>query len=823
MKLEEYEKKHLKALRPFLSECTVLLKSNGDFPLKEPGEIALYGSGARHTLKGGTGSGEVNSHFAVTVENGFRRAGFSIVSENWLDAYDEVKKAAKASFRKEIRQRAHKRRVLAVVEGMGAVMPEPEYDLSVSGGGNPEGGQERAGEESDTAVYILSRVCGEGNDRKSVKGDVLLTDTEVRDILALYEAYPKFMLVLNVGGPVDLKKVGCVENILLLSQLGVDTGYVLARILLGRQYPSGHLTTTWTDWEDYPSIGEFGDLNDSRYREGVYVGYRYFDSVGKEVRFPFGFGLSFTSFAIRRTVVEETAAAVYCLTATVKNTGNFRGRETVQLYVSSPQGVLDQPYQALAGWVKTKELQPQEEVLVEIPVRLRDLASYDASREAYVLEGGDYIFRVGTNAGNTEAVCVIRLDGTAVIRRTKNVLGTTDFEDWKPGIKERRSSKAGDVPVLMISNASIPEEIWEMDTLKIPPSIRALTDVQLALLNTGGMKKKSGSSSVIGNAGSDVAGSAGQTCALKGTPFEKSLVMADGPAGLRISRYYLRRKRGVIPLGPVFPESVMEFLPSPAAAAMNAFRCRPKKKDVVYRQHASAIPIGTAIAQSWNPALAEKCGDIVGAEMEHFGVDLWLAPALNIHRNILCGRNFEYYSEDPLLSGRMAAAVTKGVQRHFGRGAVIKHFAANNQERNRYNHNSMVSERAMREIYLKGFETAIRQSCPKGLMSSYNLINGEHTAESFGLNEHILRGEFGYRGIVMTDWITPLMSDRRSLHPSVTAWKIAAAGENLIMPGARSNVRSLLRALKAGKLSRSQLELNAARLLRGINHLTRTR
>ncbi len=807
MKLEEHEKRHLKALRPFLSECTVLLKSNGCFPLKEPGRIVLCGNGVRYTLKGGTGSGEVNSHFAVSVWEGFRRAGFEVVSGDWLDAYDAVRTQAREDFHKEIKRRAWKNHVLAVVEGMGAVMPEPEYSL-------PQPWQEED-PGTDTAVYVLSRICGEGNDRRPVKGDLFLTDTEVRDILALRAAFPNFMLALNVGGPVDLSAVSEVENILLLSQLGVDTGYVLARILLGRQYPSGHLAATWTDWEDYPAIGEFGDLNDSRYREGIYVGYRYFDSIGKKVRFPFGYGLSFTSFAVRDAEAAETSRpASYLVTAKVKNTGAFRGKELLQLYVSSPQGRLDQPYQALAGWAKTRELKPGEEETVRIAFSLREMVSYDASREAYILEAGDYVLRIGTNAEQSEAIGVIRLDETAVLRRTKNVLGTVDFEDWKPQEEERRMDSPADLPVLPLSASELGEEHWEEDRLPIPPSIRGLSDLKLAMLNVGSLNAKGGAASVIGNAGTLVAGSAGETTSLKGTPFKRRLVMADGPAGLRISRRYIVKKNSVISLGPVIPVSIMEFLPAPAAAVTNALRHRPGRKDEILYQHASAIPIGAAIAQSWNPSLAELCGDIVGREMEHYSVDLWLAPALNIHRSILCGRNFEYYSEDPLLAGRMAAAVTSGVQKHPGRGAVIKHFAANNQEKNRYNHNSMVSERALREIYLKGFEIAIRLASPHGLMSSYNLVNGEHTSESRGLNEHILRGEFAFRGLVMTDWLSLFMRDWRSRHPSATAWKIAAAGENLIMPGAKTDVMSILWALRRGKISREQLERNAARLLR---------
>ena len=256
MELYAYEREHLKRLRQYLPECTVLLKKNGRFPLKEAGNMALFGSGARYTLKGGTGSGEVNSRFSINVEKGLKRCGFEITSGDWLDAYDEVRKQAQIQFVQDIRDRAKAKHTNPIVEGMGAVMPEPEYYLPLEG-------------EGDTAVYVLSRNSGEGNDRQAVEGDVLLTETEIRDILKLNKKYENFMLVLNVGGPVDLTPVLEVGNILILSQLGVETGYILGQLLLGKAYPSGKLTTTWTAWDQYAKIGSFGDRQDTRYNEGI--------------------------------------------------------------------------------------------------------------------------------------------------------------------------------------------------------------------------------------------------------------------------------------------------------------------------------------------------------------------------------------------------------------------------------------------------------------------------------------------------------------------------------------------------------------------------
>ena len=290
--MNDYEKKHNEILRSLGNECAVLLKSDGSFPLNAAGELALYGSGARRTIKGGTGSGEVNSRFYVTVEKGLENAGFSITTGCWMDAYNTVYANAKKDFIKSLKQQAKEHQTLAVIESMGAVMPEPEYDLPLTGTG-------------ETAVYVLSRISGEGSDRRAVAGDILLTETEKRDILSLNKTYKRFLLVLNVGGVVDLSPVTEVGNILLLSQLGVETGNILADLILGKAAPSGKLTTTWSAWEDYPHIGEFGEKDDTRYREGIYVGYRYFDSVGKKPLFPFGFGESYTDFAVIPGEVKE--------------------------------------------------------------------------------------------------------------------------------------------------------------------------------------------------------------------------------------------------------------------------------------------------------------------------------------------------------------------------------------------------------------------------------------------------------------------------------------------------------------------------------------
>ncbi len=796
--METYEKEHLRLLRDHLGECTVLLKKNGDFPLPGPCAISAYGSGVRHTVKGGTGSGEVNSRFFVTVEQGLTDAGFTLTTSSWLDAFDSVLVKAKQDFIRDIKRRAKANHTNAIVEGMGAVMPEPEYDLPLNG-------------NSEAAVYVVARISGEGNDRKPVKGDIKLTDSEVRDILECAKRYRRFMLVLNVGGPVDLSPVADkVENILILSQLGVETGAALADLLLGYTVPSGKLTTTWTKWEDYPAVGSFGERDDTFYREGVYVGYRYFDSAGVRPMYAFGYGLGYTDFSVTPGTVSKDGSTV-TVTACVRNTGSFPGKETVQVYLSSPSLTLDQPYQSLAAFRKTGLLQPGEEETVSISFDLTDCASYSEAESAYLLEAGDHLLRLGSASDATSPAAVLRLNRTVITKRVRNLFGDPGFEDWRP--EGSVPQNPSDLPVLEFGTDDFTAETvsYHHDEY-IDHALGLLKNEDLAYLNIGAFDPKGGLASVIGDAGFSVAGAAGESTHMLDKKEYPPIVMADGPAGLRLSRTFYRDGDGAHGLGSSVPDSFADFMPK----VLTWFMSRPKKLKkgtVIEEQYATAIPIGTAIAQSWNPELASACGDIVGDEMQRFHVHLWLAPALNIHRSILCGRNFEYFSEDPLLSGVFAAALTNGVQAHEGCGVTIKHFAANNQETNRYGNSSWVSERALREIYLRGFGICIRDSKPLALMTSYNLINGVHTSEHQGLCIDLLRREYGFDGLVMTDWVVATgFLGKDSKYASPDPAKVAAAGCSLFMPGSKGDYARLLKGLSSGTVSRKQLQVNGTYL-----------
>ena len=802
MQLHTYEREHLATLRTLLPECTVLLKSNGDFPLQGKGKIALYGSGAKNTVKGGTGSGEVNSRYFVSIEQGLRDAGFIITSYNWINAYDKVRAEAKKRFVREIKERAKQHHTMAVLEGMGAVMPEPEYELTLDG-------------EGDTAIYVLSRISGEGNDRDFVSGDILLSETEIRDILALNQKYRRFLLVLNVGGPVDLSPVMEVENILLLSQLGVETGSALADLLLGKTYPSGKLTTTWTTWYEYCPDIEVGALDDTYYREGVYVGYRYFDTVGKRALFPFGYGRSYTEFALGEAGAKLEGSTV-TLSVEVQNIGAFAGKEVDQAYVTAPEGRIRKPWQDLAGYAKTGELEPDAAQMVEVSFDLADLASFDEEACAYVLEEGDYVLRLGTSSVDTEPVAVVVLEEDVTLRTVRPVLEPSGFEE---AVYERavRAEQLESLPRLVIDASAFEtvSTVYDAEP-EIEPEVAALSDEELAYLNVGSFSGKGGLLSVIGNASTNVAGAAGESTSKLIDKGIRPIVMADGPAGLRLAKDFYRDGKGAHSLGGgSIPDGILDVLSAPlrALAKLVLGGSKPPKGAELLHQYCTALPVGTAVAQSWNLDYAEACGDVVGEEMERFGVHLWLAPALNIHRSILCGRNFEYYSEDPLVSGKVAAAITRGVQAHAHRGTTIKHFAANNQETNRYFNSSRLSERAMREIYLKGFQICVRESQPLAVMTSYNLANGIHTSESRALTEGFLRSECGFAGIVMTDWVLPL-KNRGTRYAVADAGRVAAAGGDLFMPGSQGDYDSILTALKDGGLTRHQLEVNASRVLR---------
>ena len=831
--VQPYEIAHTEAVRKAAPECMVLLKNDGTLPFSGAGKLALYGSGARSTIKGGTGSGDVNVRHFVNIEEGLEYAGFTITTKAWMDAYDAICQRAKKEYYAGVRKEAEAAGVKGqaiMLFAMGRTCPEPDYELPLDG-------------EGDTAVYVLARNSGEGTDRKPQAGDIELTKTEIRDILALNQKYERFVLVLNVGGMVNLEPVNAVGTVLLLGQLGSATGDAFADVLLGRAYPSGKLTMTWAPIGEYASTEDFGDPNDTEYKEGIYVGYRYFDTVGTTPDYPFGYGMGYTTFAVEPKDFAADAKTV-TVTAVVKNTGTTAGKEVVQVYYSAPDGVLDRPYQELAGFAKTKELQPGEQEEVTVSFTTESMAGYDMARAAYILEAGVYYVRVGNSSRNTHIAGAIHLDAEAVVEQERNICGESGFTDLKPekcGVtyaeeaKEKVSAVSVELSAAELKQVThvyseLPRELphgpacrWEevvSGKKTMEEFVGGLTDEQLAYLCIGAYKECEDMMEVIGNASISVAGAAGETTQqLKelGTP---TLVMADGPAGLRLSPTYECVDGTIRSTASNFGESFMMVLSEEERAAMAAAASEEASGETYY-QYCTAIPIGTGLAQSWNEELVKQCGDLVGKEMEQFGTHIWLAPAMNIFRSPLCGRNFEYYSEDPLLSGSIAAAMTLGVQAHKGCATTIKHFACNNQETNRYFSNSRVSERALREIYLKGFEICVKHSQPHFIMTSYNLINGEHACNSKDIQTYTLRDEWGFEGVVMTDWlVTGGMGASGEKWPCASAAGNVKAGNDITMPGIPSDKTDMLKALEDPThpyaLSRAELQLSAKRVLEMI-------
>ncbi|ORY83324.1 beta-glucosidase-related glycosidase [Neocallimastix californiae] len=767
--MNQYEIEHINTLDKYLAECTVLLRRNGDFPIgKKNKKIYLYGNGVRKTIKGGTGSGDVNSRSFDTIEQAFTKAGYEILTKDYLDEYDKIYEEAQTEFNNNLWKNSSGN----FFAMMGAIMPEPDYDIPYE-------------KEGDVAVFVLSRVSGEGSDRKPIKGDVYLTDTERKMVLDLAKGFKKFMLVLNTGGPVDLSGLEDVKNILVLSQLGVNTSKTLVDIITGDKYPSGKLATTWTKYEDYPTNENFGDNDDTDYKEGVYVGYRYFDSVNADVMYPFGFGLGYTDFEFdvksAKLVGEKFEVSV-----SVKNIGKFKGKEVLELYLSKPGTTIDEPYQILVNFAKTKELKPNKKQTLKLSFKLSDFASYDEKTATYILDKGKYVVRVGNSSRNTKPCGIIKVASKINVRKVANKLGKPEFKDFVPETK-RKQEKLNGVKEFTLKTSSIKQETINYDKkYEISEEVKALSNEEKAKLVIGAYKD--GNESVIGNASITAAGAAGETARVADL---KPVVMADGPAGLRLSKDY--------------------YIDESGAHGIGGYGQTETPKDVeILHQYTTAIPIGTAIAQSWNRQFAELCGDIVGSEMEIFKIQLWLAPALNIHRSILCGRNFEYYSEDPFISGAFASSITQGVQKHNNIYVTIKHFAANNQETNRYFSSSNASERALREIYLKGFEIAVKEANPKAIMTSYNLINGIHTSESKELTSDILRNEFGFDGIVMTDWVIKMGGNNKYSGPIAT--NVVKATGDIYMPGSKSDYENILESLDNGDLSMEELEISASRI-----------
>lgn len=830
------EQEHMALSRSLAGECLVLLENNGALPLKEKGNIALYGNGARMTVKGGTGSGDVNSRVVVTIEQGLEEGGYIIKDKSWLDRYDQRRADEKAAYAQMLKEKSEE-------TGMPEMMISFYYPLGETAPAIVSEEDVKAS-EAETAIYVIARNSGEGADRFNREGDYLPYEEELENLKILGGKYKNVIVVLNVGGVMELTKIREIPGIsaiLLMSQLGNIGGHVLADVLSGAVTPSGKLTDTWAkNYSDYPSSKTFshndGNVDDAYYTEGIYVGYRYFDTFGVEPLYCFGYGRSYTDFEIQTKDVSLADGKV-CVRAAVKNVGDtYSGKEVVQVYYSAPEGELDKPYQELAAFGKTKLLAPGEEDVLELSFDVKDMASYCPKDACWVLEQGSYVIRVGNSSRAAKAEAEIVLEETLKTAILKNVFKLDMELDELKAPKRKETAEKPPISIRLDPASIVAETITyqgkreayhtdqtqkltmediQKGSCTVEELVSQLSVEELAQFCVGTLR--AGDSEIIGNASSLVPGAAGDTTSLlwdeRGI---KGMIFADGPAGLRLQPHFKTWKKDgtLVPGGNILGDV---FEPFPADL----------NEDEVdnYYQYCTAIPIGWALAQAWNSQLLAEVGDMVGAEMEQFNVDLWLAPALNIHRNPLCGRNFEYYSEDPFVAGTAAAAITKGVQKHSGKGTTIKHFAVNNQEDNRYFSNSHVSERALREIYLKGFEIAVKTSQPLSIMTSYNLINGIHAANSYDLLQSVARDEWGFAGVVMTDWFTSqdvpeVTGGENAIYPISASTGCIYAGNDIQMPGCQKNVDDIVEAVKSGKeldgcqISLADLQFNAANVIR---------
>ena len=812
--MSQREKDNAILAREAAAEGFVLLKNEAQtLPLKPGTKIGLYGAGAVRTIKGGTGSGDVNNRYNVNIYDGLKNAGFEITSGAWLDGYDSCYIQARENWKAEIF-----RKLNAECDGnfFEAYSTTP---FSMPAGAAVEEAAAKA-DGADVGIYVLARIAGENADRRDEPGDYYITEEERAQIAALCVAYEKVILVVNTGGLIDLAFTDVFPNItaiLQYVQAGQEGGNALADVISGKVTPSGKMTDTWAlDYMDYPNAAYFshksGDVYREEYREGIYVGYRYFDTFDVPVRYSFGYGLSYTEFDIKVTGISKQTSAqgrrTLLVCVDVTNSGAvYAGKEVVQVYVSCPQGTLPKEYRRLAAFEKTKLLAPGETQSLTLTIDLYQLASYSEEQAAWLLEAGTYGIWTG-NALSTAALC-----GTFVLDEDKILVQCAHICPLKEKLEELQPDKAKleekqniwmqiasekQLPQLQISakelltETVVYEELQDHYPGKAGEIVDQLSTEELIALATGDPAKDQGASA-LGSAGQTVPGAAAETVnAAEKDPYNvASIVLADGPAGLRLRSTYQVREDGSIDGG--------DFLDG----FENGYFAEPKEPTgTVYHQYCTAIPVGTLLAQSWNPELMHTLGRMIAGEMNEFEVTLWLAPGMSLHRNPLCGRNFEYYSEDPLLAGRMAAAMTQGVQSVPGCGTTIKHYACNNQEDNRMGSDSILSERTLREIYLKGFEIAIRDAQPMAMMTSYNLINGVHAANNYDICTKAARDEWGFAGAIMTDWTTTTDSTAGEC----TAAGCMKAGNDMVMPGDLRDHASIRQALEDGSLDIRELK-----------------
>ena len=748
------------------AEGIVLLKNdNNALPLANGESVALFGKATVEYIKGGGGSGDVYCPYIAGIFEGFAQKE----AENRVKVYApllDYYKAYVKEAQKNVLTEEQIEHNWSIVNNMefcqlrddmtydtfaGMHVPEPDVpdDLILS-----------AAKEATTAIFTLSRFSAEGTDRRAVGGDYYLSDLEKSILNRLTESFKKVIIVVNSGAQIcceDFAENPKVQAVLFCWQGGMEGGIALADVLCGDVNPSGKLPdTVTTTYDAYPSKDEMAESFDyCRYSEDIYVGYRYFMTIPgmkKYIRYPFGYGLSYTEFAINGAVAGEENGKI-TVACTVTNIGKTAGKEVVQVYYSAPQGKLGKPAIALAGYAKTKLLAPGESQSLAITFDIYVMASYDdlgkIQKSAYLLEKGDYKLFIGNSSMNlTELSFAYKVEEDTVLQQLsprcvpyeleKRLTADGTFEPLPTERIPLGSEPPRCEPYCHTDTAVRFDEVG--NTITLSEFVNQFTEDELCAFLGGQPATGVCSTGCFGN-----------------VPrlYVPSVPTADGPAGL-----HLNTQIGI---------------------------------------PTTAFPSSTCLAATWNEDLVFAMGAAAAAEIKENNIGVWLAPACNIHRNPLCGRNFEYMSEDPILAGKQVSAEIRGIQSQ--KIAVsLKHFACNNKEPNRYRNNSILSERALREIYLKVFEIAVKEAKPLTIMSSYNLINGTHTSENWDLLTGILRNEWGYDSMVETDWdVVSANADE------------VKAGNDLKMP--RGSAQNLKDALEKGTITVDYLKQSVMRVL----------
>lgn len=751
-------------------ESIVLLKNtNSTLPVKADEVISVFGRCQIDYFYVGYGSGgDVNAPYQVNLIKGLKDCNANIYSPV-LNLYEDWCEKNPVS------------------HGFWGHWPMcfPEMELE-------ERIVKSAANNSHSAIVVIGRAAGEDRENKPEQGSYYLTDTEIKMLDLVTAHFNKVTVIMNCGNIVDMawtEKYGDKITALVYAwQCGMESGNALANVLMGKTTPSGKLPCTIArNYEDYSSSANFGGKDYNNYEEDIFVGYRYFETFCRDkVLYPFGFGLSYTDFEIKPVSFERKDDKFY-ITADVKNVGNVSGKEIVQLYVKAPQGKLSKAERSLVAFGKTNELAPDESESIRFEFSLYDISSFDdcsksSHKYAYVIESGEYTFYIGNSvrtdmkAGSVQLedmvveqldeVCGIKDSFERMVAKEKDgrlIIGKEQLAPSKPYLKDRITNN---LPVEIGFKGDRGYKLADVKDGKITLDdfISQLNNDELEAL-TRGQGMMNSNLGVVGNAGAF--GGIIPSLREKGVA---PIITTDGPAGIRIKKY------------------------------------------------TSLIPCGTALASTWNCSLIELLTTVMGAEMLEHGSDVLLAPGMNIQRNVLCGRNFEYFSEDPVLSGKMGAAYVNGIQTN-GVSACPKHFACNNQEVRRTKNDSRVSQRALREIYLKGFEICVKESKPLNIMTSYNKINGVWSHYNYDLVTTVLRKEWGYEGNVMTDWW--MQKSASPEFPSVkdNAYRVRAQVD-VLMPGGKHNAKkyksdgTLLATIgKTDGITRAELERTARNVL----------